>query len=54
MKSISTWLVRLSMAFLWVFALALWTGIFTILMLGIAENYNIKVVPEIAKYQYEK
>lgn len=54
MKPISTWLVRLTMAFLWIMALALWTGIFTVLMLGIAENYNIKIVPEISKYCYEK
>lgn len=48
------WLVWTATAIMWLVALGLWTGIFTILGLGIAEHYQYPIVPEIAKYNYEK
>lgn len=48
------WLVWTATGVLWILALAFWMGIFTVLGLGIAEHYEYKVVPEIAKHQYEE
>jgi hypothetical protein len=42
MKPISTWLVWLTTAFLWVLATLLWVGIFASIMYGIA-SYDYPV-----------
>jgi len=45
MKPISTWLVWTANAILWILALALWVGIFTSLMIAIAEyEYPIATI----------
>jgi hypothetical protein len=47
-----SWINKLAIAFLWVLSLLLWVGIFTSIMIGIAE-YQYPV-GTLSKYQYEK
>lgn len=65
MKPISTWLVWLGPACLWVATIAIklflnglailfMLAVLTVLMLGMAEQYQYRVVPEIARDYYER
>jgi hypothetical protein len=54
MKPISTLAVWMGAGALWLAAIVTWLLIFTVLGLGIAEHYQYKIVPEIAKHQYEE